>query len=150
MKVNFEKVIIPCVVNDITLWHLEHGFLWDVVEVPSGRRIAVFFCTLLCGDGLIVHFDSVENIEISPASVFSAMRKGVRMIREYGNVVYATIPAEKSTLIHCACRLGFDVVEAGGFLRDGKEIVLLKYFKGKSAILDNRNTQNLLTRKDVL
>lgn len=143
MKVNFEKVIIPCVVNDITLWHLEHGFLWDVVEVPSGRRIAVFFCTLLCGDGCIVHFDSVKGVEVSWGAVLAAMRKGIRMVSDCGAVIYATIPAEKSSLIRCACCLGFAIVDAGGFLRDGKEIVLLKYLKNQKAILNNNSTGNL-------
>lgn len=131
MKVNFEKVVIPCVVNDITLWHLKHGFLWDVVEAPTDRRLGVFFCTLLCGDGCVIHFNSVPGEDISAATTLYAFRKAIRMMKEYGNVMYATIPAEKRTLVRIICALGFFPVKDGGFLREGREIVLLKYLPVK-------------------
>lgn len=139
MKVNFEKCVLPCVINDVTIWHLHHGFIWDVVEAPSGRRIAVFFCTLLCGDGCFVHFETVKNLKISWATVFAAMRKGVQMISPYGNVIYATIPEEKKALIRVACKLGFSVVKEGSFDRDGENIVLLKFLDRKKIIVYNKN-----------
>lgn len=135
MKVNFEKVIVPCVVNDVTLWHCEHGWLWDVVDVQSGRHIAVFFCTLLCGDGCIVHFSTAGGVSVPWTLTLSAMRKGIRMIGSYGNVIYATIPAENRGLIRVAIRLGFGLVCDGGFQRDGRRIELLKYFRGGRIIL---------------
>jgi hypothetical protein len=148
MKINFEQTVVTCVVNSVTVWHLEHGFVWDVVEAPSGRRIGVFFCTLLCGDGCIVHFDSVPGIDISWSSVLAAMRKGIRMIAPCWQVIYATIPAEKSALIRIARRLGFCVVSGGGFMRGNAEIILLKYLPGQNGILSNEPT-GTLTRKDV-
>lgn len=137
MRVRFEKVVVPCVVNDVTLWHLEHGFLWDVVE-EDGRRIGVFFCTLLCGDGCIVHFDTVPGMVIPWQSTLAAMRKGVRMIAEVGGVIYATIPAENRALIRVAVRLGFGLVCDGGFLRDGEPVVLLKYFPRRKGYITVR------------
>lgn len=135
MKVNFEKVIIPCVVNDVTLWHLEHGFLWDVVEAPSGRKLGVFFASLLCGDGSVIHFYSVPGVKISPATVLGAFRKAIRMMSTYGSVIYATVPKNKHSLIRCLVRLGFVIVTEGGFFSDHQEIILLKYLNAPNAIL---------------
>lgn len=139
MKINFEKVIVPCVVNDVTLWHAEHGWLWDVVEAQSSRHVAVFFCTLLCGDGCIVHFDTVPGMVIPWQSTLAAMRKGVRIVVPLCKVVYATIPADNLPLIRCAVLLGF-VLTDGGFFRDGRKIELLKYFHSSKAILRVKNT----------
>ena len=129
MKVNFERVVVPCIVNDITLWHVEHGLLWDVVAVPSGRRIGVFFATLLCGDGSVIHFYAAEDI---PKTAFlAAFRKALKMMSSYGNVIYATVPDEYGKLISVLCRAGFIKVPDGGFVRAGKNITLLKYLPGK-------------------
>ena len=142
MKVNFVKTVIPCVVNDVTIWHVQHGLIWDVIEAPSGRYLGVFFCTLLCGDGCIIHFCSLPDVVISPATTLYAFKKAVRMMSSYGNVIYATIPAQKIKLVRTICALGFRIVSDGNFLRDGEEIQLLKYFPGQKGILKHTAPQN--------
>ena len=135
MKVNFERVIIPCVVNDVISWHHEHGWCWDVVEVSTRRHVAVFFCTLLCGDGCVVHFETVPGIEIPWQTTVAAMKKGMRMVSGSGvHVIYATIPAEKQALIRAAVALGFRLTN-GGFMRNDEPVELLKYFDPAKAIL---------------
>lgn len=128
MKVNFVKTVIPCVSDDIAIWHHLHGWLWDVVEVPTGRRIGVYYCTLLCGDGVIVHFDVVPDVEISAATLLHAIRKGIRMVLDSEvNVIYATICADRAGLLCVVKRLGFR--ESGSsYMRAGKKVLLLQYF----------------------
>lgn len=127
MKVNFDKTTTPCVIDDVILWHLGHGFVWDVVEVPTGRRLAVFFCTLLCGDGAIIHFTMAPGMQVTGSTILYSIRKAVRMMKEYG-VVYATVPEKKRGLINVLKRIGFVVSANAGYLRDGEKICLLKYF----------------------
>lgn len=123
--VNFVHTLAPCVSNEVTLWHVAHGWIWDVIEVASGQPIGVFYCTFLCGDGCVCHFDTVGTVR--PALLLAAFRKGLRMIRPHNDVIYATIAADKRKLIRSACRLGFRIVADGGFMRGGEEISLLKY-----------------------
>lgn len=127
MMVYFEKVVLPCIVDDVIAWHVSHGWVWDVVEVKSGRRVGVFFCTLLCGDGVIVHFSTVPGIKVPWQITLAAMRKGVKMVAPVVNVVFATIPADNLPLLRCAFRLGFRI-SCGSFDRDGAKIRLLQYF----------------------
>ena len=126
IRVRFEKTLIPCVVNDAILWHLKHGWVWDAVEVSSGRRYAVLYCTLLCGDGCIIHFETVHGTPVSYLFLLSGMRRAMRMIAPVCDVIYATIPEEKQKLIRVAERLGFRKTDAG-FMRDGLNICMLKY-----------------------
>lgn len=135
MRVNFEPATVPCVVNEVTLWHLQHGWIWNIVEVPDGRPIGVFFATLLCGDGCIVHFSMVRDLDISWGTILTALRRGVSVAAHYCDVVYATIPRENRRLISIACRLGFAEIVGGGFVRDGKPVALLKYLGGEKPIL---------------
>lgn len=136
MKVNFVKTLIPCVLNEITLWHLQHGLIWDVVEAPSGRYLGVFFATLLCGDGCIIHFFSLPDVVISPPTTLYAFRKAIQIMSTYGNVIYATVPEEKTKLVKVLRLLGFGIVADGNFSRSGQNILLLKYFPGKKGILN--------------
>lgn len=126
IRVRFEKTLIPCVVNDAILWHLKHGWVWDAVEVSSSRRYAVLYCTLLCGDGCIIHFETVPGTPVSYLFLLSGMRRAMRMIAPVCDVIYATIPEEKQKLIRVAERLGFRKTDAG-FMRDGLNICMLKY-----------------------
>lgn len=126
--VRFEKTVLPCVMNDVTAWHVAHGWIWDVVEVASRRLLGVFFCTLLCGDGCVIHFEPRPGEIIRWPLTLAAFRKAVRMISPVCDVVYATVPADKIKLIHTLLRLGFVPVENGGFRSDGREILLLKFF----------------------
>lgn len=135
MKTNFVKTLTPCVVNEVTCWHLAHGFLWDVVEVSTGRKLGVFYVTLLCGDGCIIHFYALPGIDITPATTLYTFRKAINMTARYGNVLYATVPEDHIKLLRVLCRLGFAPVPQGGFVRDGVQIVLLKYLPAVKAIL---------------
>ena len=145
MKVNFVKVLIPCVTDGEVLWHLEHGCCYDVVEVGSGRRLGVFFATLLCGDGCIIHFSVSPECSspgsISPATILYAFRKGIRTASMLGEVIYATIPEEKKGLIRVVELLSFRILPEGSFFRDGKKILLLKYFPHKRGILPGKDPQ---------
>jgi hypothetical protein len=125
MKVNFEKTLIPCVCDEVIAWHVVHGWVWNVC---AGRPIGVFYCTVLCGSGAICHFSTVEGVAIPASVILAAFRKGVRMVAPACPVLYATIPETRAKLIRVALRLGFGVVEDGGFALDGRNMVLLKYY----------------------
>lgn len=132
MKVYFEATKFPVMRDPEIVWHAEHGWTWNVVDVEQRKYVGVFFATLT-GDGCIVHFSTFE--EVPWYIFFSAMKKGIRIILPHVNVMYATIPAEKEKLVSVACRLGFRVIDGGEFLRDGKEVFLLKYFERRNAKL---------------
>ena len=126
-KVRFDHTVLPCVVDDVIAWHVAHGWVWDVVETASGRRIGVFFCTLLCGDGAICHFTTAPGITFPWHVTLAAFRKAIRMVAPpVVNVLFATIPADNRPLLRCVGRMGFRPV--AGYTRCGKEIRLLQYF----------------------
>lgn len=134
MKICFEKTILPCVSDDVINWHVAHGWVWNVRTAEM--VLGVFFATLLSGDGVILHFTPRPDIIIPPTVTIAAFKKGVRIAAPLG-VVFATIPRSKSKLISVAKRLGF-AETTGSFIREGVgEIVLLKYLKNPSAILDS-------------
>ena len=119
----------PCVDDGVVQWHVQNGWVWNVYGGADLRPVGVFFCTLLCGDGVICHFTPRPEIRIPWHVTLAAFRKGVRMLAPVCDVIYATIPAEKEKLIRVVIRLGFGIVEEGGFLRDGRTpVVLLKYY----------------------
>lgn len=126
-RVYFVNTLSPCVDNEITRWHLAHGWLWDVYDRKLKRNIGVFFCTLLCGDGCIIHFDCVPELSPEPVAILSAFRSAVDLVSPDFNVVFATIPSSKNKLISCICRMGFSVCCDAKYWRDGQEITLLKY-----------------------
>lgn len=133
MKVNFEKTLSPCICNDIIAWHTAHGYVWNVVEAPSGRFIGVFFCTLLCGDGVIIHFNTVPRCRISAATICYAFKKALKIVSPLG-VVYATVEQKNRKLIQVLNRLGF-IETTAGFCRDNTPIAMLKYFQNQNGIL---------------
>lgn len=120
-----------CIDNDVTRWHVAHGWVWNVVDA-GGSPLGVLYATLLCGSGAVLHFDTI--CVIRPGVILAAMRKGVRMVVSSCDVVYATIPAKKHKLISVVERLGFGIIAGGGYESDGAEIVLLKY-------IENQNTR---------
>lgn len=125
MKCFFEKTLLPCIDNAVTRWHVAYGWIWNIVEIPSRRRIGVFYATLLCGDGVVVHFD--VKYKVSPATTLYAMRHGIELVSGIfsdNGAVFAMIPAGKEKLIRVAGKLGF-VPTSGEFFRDGKRVVLL-------------------------
>lgn len=125
MMVHFEKTGELCVRNEVTEWHQEHGWIWNVRD-DGGRLLGVFYCTLLCGDGCVIHFETLGGV---PRWAFAAaIRKAVRMLEPVCGVIYATIPSRFGKLIAVMRRYGFRVVEGGGFRRDGDAVELLKYF----------------------
>lgn len=134
MKVYFEKTIVPCVADEVINWHVAHGWVWNV---RTGEKcVGVFFATLLSGDGVIIHFTPKPDLTIPPALTLAAFRKGVKIASPLG-VVFATVPRSKTKLVSVVKRLGFAETN-GSFIREGVgEIVLLKYLKNPSAILDS-------------
>jgi hypothetical protein len=126
-KVVFQHCIVPCVENPVVCWHVAHGWIWNVWEVSRQRNIGVFYATLLCGDGVVIHFDVLPGIQLHPATVLSAFRRGVALAAANADVVFATVQADNVKLIRCLCRLGFVVCRDASFCRDGAEIALLKY-----------------------
>ena len=135
--VNFVGTRATCVVTPAIRWHIDHGWVWDVVETRTGRMVGVFYCTILGGDGCVVHFESSGNV---PWPVtFSAFKKGMQMVSPHNNVVLATIPASKGKLIDAAILLGFGIIDAG-YERPGEgKIVLLKYFGRRLKYIKARN-----------
>jgi len=140
MKVYFEKTVLPCVVDDVIAWHVARGWVWDVVEVKSGRRVGVFFCTLLCGDGAVCHFITVPGIAIPWQTTLAAFRKAIRMVSPPAvNVLFATIPACRSSLVRCAGKLGFRPVSR--YTREDQEILLLQYFPADKRYIKTQTRQ---------
>ena len=139
MTVYFEKTITPCIADEVILWHVAHGFVWNLRD-SGGRLFGVFFATLLNGDGTVIHFSIVPGEDVSPALQLAAYRKGVMIVRPLG-VVFATIPEEKSKLLRIARHLGFAETQ-GDFYRPGTgKIRLLKLIEVENAILDPSNNQ---------
>lgn len=132
MNVDFVKTALPCVCNAVTLWHAQHGWIWDVCH--RGVPLGVFYCTLLCGEGVVIHFSTLPDVIIPAGVILAAFRKALKITSPLG-VVFATIPEEQAKLIRVVKRLGF--VETGGnFPRPGDgEIVLLKYLPCPNDIL---------------
>ena len=135
-RVYFKHCIVPCVNSQAARWHLAHGWIWDVWEMERQRFIGVFYATLLCGDGAVIHFELRENIQLHSATILSAFRRGIALVAANAGVVYATVPAANCKLIRCLCRLGFAVCPNAGFDRDSEKIELLKYFRIPSCKLN--------------
>jgi hypothetical protein len=127
----FEKTIIPCVNNDVIRWHLVHGWVWDVVA--DGRRIGVLYATIMCGDGVVLHFFTVPGIRIPAAVIREAFRKALRITAPLG-VVFATIPKRRRSLIKLCIRLGFVETSACFHSDVNGEIAFLKYLNPQNAI----------------
>jgi hypothetical protein len=130
--VNYELTNSPCVNNPITRWHAVHGWIWNARDTRSGELLGVFYATKLCQDGVIIHFDTL--IRVTPAQIFSGFKKGIRMLIPHCAVIYATVPAGSIALIRVLKHLGFRVVSEGGYVCEGKEMLLLKYFGSQNAI----------------
>ena len=113
--------------TDVTRWHLAHGWIWNVSS-SDNSPLGVFYCTLLCGDGCIIHFDALPHI---PWTVIRpAFKKAIHMISPVSDVVYATVPDSNAKLIRILSRLNFAPVSSGGFLRDQTTpVTLLKLIK---------------------
>lgn len=126
-RVYFQHCIVPCLENPVVRWHVAHGWIWNVWEVSRQRNIGVFYATLLCGDGVVIHFDVLPGIQLHPATVLSAFRRGVALAAANADVVFATVQADNVKLIRCLCHLGFVVCRDASFMRDEDEIALLKY-----------------------
>lgn len=147
MKVFFEKTILPCVLDDVIAWHIQHGYVWNV-KSEDGKFLGVFYATLLNGDGTVIHFSTVPGVRISAAQQLAAYKKGVRILQPMG-VVFATIPAEKQKLIRITKHLGFSETD-GNFYRPGTgEIVLLKLLDAQNAILEPTKQEKEVTCREV-
>ena len=132
MRVFFEVTKNPQLESPEILWHVKHGWVWNVWEVETRKCVAVFFATLLCGDGCILHFSTFPDEKIRWQTVLAGMRKGLKLVLPHCSVVFATVPASRKKLLRVEQRLGFFIVPQGGFTReDGEEILLLKYLRDK-------------------
>lgn len=128
--VRFEHItgkIEPCVKNKCIFWHCKHGWVYNVWSNVDNRYLGVFYCTLLGGDGVVLHFENaVEDIAVG--DILCAFKKGVKMMSRL-NLVLATIPAEKK-LNRIVKKLGF--TEIAQYKRDRQIIILYKFQKNIS------------------
>ena len=122
----FERTFKPCILNEVISWHLAHGWVWNIIDRKSLRPIGVFYATLLCGDGVVLHFDTLPDVEIPFALTLSAMKRGIRLVEPHADLILATIPEVKHKLIQCAQKLGFRRIS--NFRRDNQAIVVLQFF----------------------
>ena len=125
----FEHCIVPCIDNDRTRWHVAHGWIWNIVERKSRRKIGVFYASLLCGDGACLHFEVIDNIKIPFPVTLSAMRRGLAIASAHRTLILATVYADYYPLLRICKKLGFIVLEHGEFEREGKTVLTLKYLR---------------------
>lgn len=145
MKLSFEKTLSPCVISDVIAWHVVHGWVWNVKD-PAGRYIGVFHVTLLTGDGGICHFDTKPGVKISPKVILEGFKKGIKLM-EHFDLVLASIPADRTTLISLVERLGFHKTDAF-FERSGEgKIELLKYINPQKCTLNTEESNSAAPEK---
>lgn len=115
--------------TDAVRWHVLHGWCYNVWSCDSNAKKAmgVFYVTLLCGAGGILHFDAAGKV--SGAELLEAFHKGLRIVKPYLALMLATIPKDKEKLARAAKMLGFEVLPGGDFAVDGVDYSLLKYLK---------------------
>lgn len=126
MNITFVPTKEPFVRDDVTMWHVDRGWVWNI-DVDN-MFVGTLFCTLLCGDGCFVHFLSGKYIVLPGAVILAIMRKAMRILTANCDVIFASIETRNKKLIRTAIYLGFGIVENGGWMRDGVEITLLKYY----------------------
>ena len=117
----------PCVKTKAIFWHCKHGWVYNVWSNVDQRYLGVFYCTLLGGDGVILHFENAVD-DIAVGDILCAFKKGVAMMSRF-NLVLATVPAEKK-LNRIVKKLGFS--EIAQYQRDKKTIILYKFLKNIS------------------
>lgn len=118
----------PVCNTSVIRWHVLHGWCYKVWECDwhSGRPIAVFYITLMCGDGGFVHFDAL--VEDCPAFVIRrAIRAGLALAARELPVVFAHIPKRKERLIRYLLHIGFVHIVEGDFHSHGEDFALLKF-----------------------
>jgi hypothetical protein len=109
-----------CIKNEIIKWHIKHGWVYNVWSNVDEKYIGIFYCTLLAGDGVVLHFLSCERVLIHPVDIYSAFKQGIELMKSQ-NIVLATIP-KKLKLCRIAKRLGFK--EIALYNLSGEEIIL--------------------------
>ena len=114
-----------CIKNSIIEWHFQHGWVYNVWSNVDEKYLGVFFCTLLAGDGVVLHFSSCDGVNIHPVDTYSAFKQGVELMKSQ-NIVLATIP-KNLKLCKVAKRLGFEVIAE--YNRSGEEICLFELKK---------------------
>ena len=113
------------VCNDVILWHLAHGGVYNCYRVVDGMIAAELDCiylTLLCGSGAIIHIAPAEHI-LSRQDIAGVIYKIRSFVAPAFPVLYATIPHGKAALSHLARRAGFVPIPDGG----SEEFQLLKF-----------------------
>lgn len=123
--------------SEVGDWHVKHGWAYNVYEVEDIRckELGMFYVTHFAGLGVIVHFDTVVN-HIEPMSILLAFRKGIRIVKQEYDTIFATIPRSKEKLISVALRLGFAVVPlVQQIVSNGDEYCLLQYLASADSIL---------------
>ena len=106
--ISFVDTKKPCVTTTHILWHLEHGDVRDVVT-SDGRRIAVVYFTTLPGTGLVIHFDTPEDVSVSRGDIRDAFCRMAELLEDVP-LVLSTVSIQKRSLLKLLRRLGFRII----------------------------------------
>ena len=142
MKIYFQKVTEPgraACNTSVVEWHILHGWCYNVWDCSDdgkqGRIIGVFYVTLLCGLGGILHFDTVAD-DIPGSHFRAAFRKAIRIVQPYLGLILTTIPRDKGKLIRTVEHLGFVPVPLPvPFLFAEAAYLLLQYLPRRKPIV---------------
>lgn len=118
-------------------WHVKHGWAYNVYKCDDIRckNLGMFYVTNLSGLGGVIHFDTVVD-DIEPNTILICFRKGINMVKQQYDTVFATIPVKKEKLISVIVRMGFAVVPLlKAMIADGDEYCLLQYLPSEDSIL---------------
>jgi len=137
MNITFVPSKEPFVRDEVTMWHAEHGWLWNI-DVDN-VFVGTLFCTLLCGDGCFIHFKAGKYMHVPGVIILAIMKKAMRMLSAECDVIFASIETRNQKLIRTAILLGFGTIDGGGWTRDGVPVTLLKYY-GRSLCYSKTET----------
>lgn len=111
MNCYLQRTLLPAIDTPVIRYHVEHGYVWEVML--QGQAVAVIHASIICGHGVVVHFDVVPG-EYSPGDIRRAMRTGVGYLHRSFPLVLATVPTDRRSLIRTLQRFGFQKISRAG------------------------------------